>query len=71
MSQSAPSLPIHPMHARTSLPDDRTPQPAESDELFRFCVRNANPELWRTTIPLIVRRRCQYHSGLIQYLRQN
>ena len=35
------------------------------DELVAFCVRNANPELWRTTIPLVVRLRCHGHKGLI------
>ncbi|MFP4440925.1 MAG: hypothetical protein ACLFVO_27130, partial [Chloroflexaceae bacterium] len=40
----------------TTLPDD---------DLFAFCARHANPELWRTTIPLAVRVRCQGHKGLI------
>lgn len=40
----------------TTIPDD---------DLFAFCARHANPELWRTTIPLAVRVRCDGHKGLI------
>ncbi|NNJ13301.1 hypothetical protein EKD04_023535 [Chloroflexales bacterium ZM16-3] len=36
-----------------------------SDELFHFHPRSTNPELWRTTVPLVVRVRCQRHKGLI------
>jgi hypothetical protein len=36
-----------------------------TDELFHFHPRSTNPELWRTTVPLIVRGRCRRHKGLI------
>ena len=39
-----------------------TPPP---DELFRFHPQASNPELWRTSVPLIVRERCRHHKGLI------
>lgn len=35
------------------------------DELFHFHPRSTNPELWRTTVPLVVRARCKRHKGLI------
>jgi hypothetical protein len=35
------------------------------DDLFHFHPRSTNPELWRTTVPLIVRERCGRHKGLI------
>lgn len=35
------------------------------DELFQFHPRASNPELWRTTVPLVVRLSCGRHKGLI------
>lgn len=34
-------------------------------DLFHFHPRATNPELWRTTLPLVVRERCKRHKGLI------
>lgn len=36
-----------------------------ADELFHFHPRSTNPELWRTTVPLVVRERCKRHKGLV------
>lgn len=38
---------------------------SSSDDLFRFHPHVTNPELWRTTVPLVVRKRCEHHKGLI------
>jgi len=35
------------------------------NELFQFHPRASNPELWRTTLPLVVRLSCGRHKGLI------
>jgi len=35
------------------------------DDIFSFHPRVTNPELWRTTQPLVVYERCQGHKGLI------
>jgi len=37
----------------------------DGGELFQFHPRASNPELWRTTVPLVVRMRCGRHKGLI------
>jgi hypothetical protein len=42
-----------------------TPPPALSNDLFHFHPGTTNPELWRTTVPLVVRERCKRHKGLI------
>lgn len=34
-------------------------------DVFHFHPRATNPELWRTTVPLVVRERCKRHKGLI------
>src|SRR5687767_10648872 len=34
-------------------------------ELFQFHPRASNPELWRTTVPLVVRIKCGRHKGLV------
>lgn len=36
-----------------------------SEEVFRFHPRTTNPELWRTTMPLVVYERCAGHKGMI------
>lgn len=41
------------------------PLPAGGDDRFHFSPGNANPELWATTIPLVVVHRCRRHKGLI------
>ena len=53
--------------ARPPLPGAGEPtlRPIAQDAVFRFCTTNVNPELWRTSVPLIVRARCQRHKGLI------
>jgi hypothetical protein len=60
--------------ARQPAPSARPPLPGAGeptlrvtpqDAVFHFCTTNVNPELWRTTVPLIVRVRCQRHKGLI------
>lgn len=38
---------------------------AHPGELFHFHPRASNPELWRTTVPLVVRLRCGRHKGLV------
>lgn len=35
------------------------------DDCFSFHPRASNPELWRSSVPLIVRIRCARHKGLI------
>jgi hypothetical protein len=63
-----------PAAARQPAPSTRPPLPGAGeptlrvtpqDAVFHFCTTNVNPELWRTTVPLIVRVRCQRHKGLI------
>lgn len=39
--------------------------PAPADDRFQFHPRVTNPELWRTTLPLVVYERCGGHKGLI------
>jgi hypothetical protein len=38
---------------------------AGADDRFHFHPRATNPELWRTTLPLVVYERCAGHKGLI------
>lgn len=39
--------------------------PSSPADAFHFHPRATNPELWRTTVPLVVRERCKRHKGLI------
>ena len=63
-----------PAVARRPAPRARPPLPGtgeptlrvvRDDDVFRFCTTNVNPELWRISLPLIVRERCQRDRGLI------
>ena len=54
-AQPATSLALCPPH----------PGSIAREEVFHFHPRATNPELWRTTIPLVVRVRCGRHKGLI------
>ena len=42
-----------------------TPSMPHVHDLFHFHPRATNPEIWRTTVPLVVRERCKRHKGLI------
>lgn len=42
-----------------------TASASSSNERFEFHPRATNPELWRTTLPLVVYERCDGHKGLI------
>lgn len=46
-------------------PAARSSRAARPDERFHFHPQATNPELWRTTVPLVVRERCGRHKGLI------
>ena len=56
MRQAAPACQPDPI-ARPPLPGAGEPtlRRIAQDDVFRFCTSSVNPDLWRTSLPLIVR----------------
>ncbi len=56
------------LQSSTSL-GTRPPYPgigaATREDIFHFHPRTTNPELWRTSLPLVVYERCDGHKGLL------
>jgi hypothetical protein len=43
--------------------EKHTPEISDYDERFYYCIKHSNPELWRTSVPRIVRHLCRGQRG--------